>query len=852
VRVPLSWLRDFIRLETDAADRDAVRAIGRALDSLGLVVEGVEHVGEGLGGVVLARVLEIRSIDGADRIRQVLVDAGGAEPSEIVCGASNFAVGDVVPLATVGAELPGGFVIARRKMRGVVSDGMLCSGRELGLDDDASGLLVLASTGEPDAPLPPAMELGAPLAEYLGIVPDAVFDLAIEPNRPDCLSVLGVARDLAAWLSLPFSVDVRPAATAGPPAGSLGSVAVDAPAACPHLLARVLTGVAVVPSPAEVARRLVLAGMRPINAVVDASNYVMLELGQPTHPYDLDRLGGHGIAVRFARSGERLVTLDGTERTLGLHRDALGREIEVEDLVICDAEGLPVGLAGVMGGATSEITRSTTRVMLEVAEFAPLAIGRTAKRQGLRSEASARFERGVDPAGTRRAADRFCELLGAACVAAGVAAPVVAPGDLDEHPRPIEVRTVALGVEGANALLGIALDGPGIAALLEPIGFSVGPSTIAGTLDITVPTFRPDVVREVDVVEEVARHHGYDRIPATVRRSPDVGSLGVAGTLRRRVRRLLSGIGAHEAWTSSIVDPAALARVGSSAPVVRLANPMVQEESVLRAHLLPGLLASLRYNASHRNPSVRLFEIGHVFVADPASDAPLTEREHLGVLLAGDGDDAAAAVRAWRGLEDGLLLEPGALAIDQDLGLVAGAPAVDISVDRRSATDAALLVGLHPARRARLVVGGRAGTAIGALGEVDPDVLEAFGLPAERRAGWIVLDLESLAAVARRDRRARTVSRFPSSDIDLAFVLRDEEPAGELERVLVAAAGDLLESVRLLDVYRGPGVATGSRSLASRLRFRAPDRTLTDVEVAALRSRCIAAAEGELGAVLRA
>lgn len=860
MRVPLSWLREFTPLATDPRDRDAVRELGRVLDSLGLVVEGVEQVGEGLGDVVLARVLEIRAIEGADRIRQVVVDAGGADPLEIVCGATNFAVGDVVPLAKVGAELPGGVSIGRRKMRGIVSDGMLCSGSELGIGDDSSGLLLVASTGAPDGELPRGMELGAPLAEYLGIVPDAVYDLAIEPNRPDCLSVIGVARDLAARLRLPFAVQVAPPRPAGAPAAALASIAVRAPQACHHLLARVVTGVPTAASAPGVARRLVLAGMRPIGAVVDASNYVMLELGQPTHPYDLDKLGGRGIAVRFARPGERLVTLDGTERLLGRHVDATGRVLDVEDLVICDAEDVAIGLAGVMGGASTEIGETTTRVLLEAAVFSPLVVGRAAKRQGLRSEASARFERGVDPAGLERAADRFCELLLDAAAYAGMPAPVVAPGDLDEHPVVIERRRVPLRVERTNALLGTALGAPDIEELLAPIGFVVereadgdggdAPPDGAGArggavLEVTVPTFRPDVAREVDVIEEVARHHGYERIAPTRRRSPNVGSLGAANLTRRRLRRLLNGLGAHEAWTSSIVDPSLHRRTGSDAPVVELANPMVREESALRAHLLPGLLGSLRYNVSHRNPSVRLFEIGHVFTPSSADDGLPDEHEHLGVLLG--GDDAAAAVRAWRVVAEGLLLAPGSVTLEQRRALP---PALD-EAGASEDLPGALLLGTHPTRRALLLAGEGERRGVGAVGEVDPEVLEAFGLASGGRAGWLVLDLDELAALPRRDRRARPVSRFPSSDIDLAFVLSDETPASALEAVLTAAAGELCESVRLLDTYRGPGVPPGTRSLAFRLRFCALDRTLTDAEVAELRARCVQVAGTSLHATLR-
>ncbi|MCU1493743.1 MAG: pheT [Acidimicrobiaceae bacterium] len=858
MRVPLSWLREFTPLPTDARDREAVRRLGRVLDSLGLVVEGIEHVGGGLEDVVLARVLDIRPIEGADRIREVLVDAGGPEPLTIVCGAMNFVTGDVVPLAKVGAELPGGFVIGRRKMRGIVSDGMLCSGPELGIGQDAAGLMLVASTGSPDAPLPAGLELGAPLADYLGIEPDAVFDLAVEPNRPDGLSIIGVARDLAARLGLPFEVSVPSPVTSGPPASELASLELQAPDACRHMLARVVSGVANGVSPPLVARRLLLAGMRPLGAVVDASNYVMLELGQPNHPYDLDTLGGHGLSVRFARPGERLVTLDGTERLLGRHVDALGGVLEVEDLLICDAKDTAVGLAGIMGGAATEIGESTSRVLLEVAEFAPLVVGRTAKRQGVRSEASARFERGIDPAGLERAADRFCELLAAAAAYAGAAAPVVAPGDLDEHPRPSETRRVRLRLARANALLGTALSVSRVQQLLTPIGFGVDPANTGETapdgastpgettgeaaldttvLEVTVPSFRPDVQREVDVVEEIARHHGYERITPTRRRSPNVGNLGARNVTRRRLRRLMTGLGAHEAWTSSIVDPSLHVRAGSHAGVVELANPMVQEESVLRSHLLLGLLGSLRHNVSHRNPAVRLFELGRVFSPSAAGEGLPVEHEHLGLLLGGDGDDASAAVRAWRVLVDGLGLDAAALQLEQG-------PSLGPDVG-------ALAIGVHPSRRGLVLDAATKLQPVAVIGEVDPEVLDSFGLSRDRRVGWMVVDLEQLETLPTRSDLARPVSRFPSSDIDLAFLLGEETPAGDLEEVLRESAGELCESVRLLDAYRGPGVPEGARSLAYRVRFCALDRTLTDVEVAELRARCIAEVESKLPATLR-
>ena len=454
MRVPLSWLCDFAPFEGDPVDLAAV------LDDLGLVVEGIERIGEGLGDVVVARVDELAPIDGADRIRRVVVHDGTA-PIEVVCGAWNFEIGDLVPLAPVGAVLPGGFAIAKRKMKGVVSNGMLCSGRELRLSEDHEGILRLNDV-EGAAP-------GVGLVAALGLEPDVVFDVAVEANRPDAWSIAGVARDLAARLGLPFAVP-EPSGVGHGPAGDggavadLASVTVDDLELCPRFTARVLTGVKVGPSPEWLARRLVLAGMRPINNVVDASNYVMLELGQPTHPYDLDRLPGHGLLVRRARPGETLTTLDGIERTLGRPGPGLGDT--GQDCLICDARGAPVGIGGVMGGASSEIDGGTNRVLLEAAYFVPMAIARTSKRLALRTEASARFERGCDPAGIDRAADRFCELLALTAgptlaVADGV---IDVVGDLPE-PVVLTVRPAKI-----NALLGTSFTAPEVAGLLGPLG----------------------------------------------------------------------------------------------------------------------------------------------------------------------------------------------------------------------------------------------------------------------------------------------------------------------------------------------------------------------------------------------
>jgi len=849
-------LRELTPLETRPTDRAEVAALAADLDALGLVVEGVETVGEGLRDVVLARVLEIAPIEKADRIRRVVVDTGGPEPVEVVCGAWNFDVGDVVVFAPVGAVLPGDFRIERRRMRGVVSNGMICSGRELRLSEDHAGILVLGhgsredlGGGLGDGPAPRAghgLELGLPLVDYLGAgyEPDVVFDLAIEGNRPDCLCVAGIARDIGASHGLPLQLP-EPVVDEGPePASSFASVQVLAPGLCHRLLGKVLLGVSSVASPAMVARRLTLAGMRPIDSVVDASNYVMLELGQPTHPYDLDRLGGHGLRVRPARSGEELVTLDGVSRVLGSRPAKQDDPLSGADCLICDGNDQPVGIAGIMGGQSSEISAEASRVLLEVGSFAPLAVARTARWVGLRTEASVRFERGIDRLGMERAALRFCELVMSAAEAAGVAVPAVASGALDAEPVPYQARRLVVRTERIGSLLGTKLQDAQVGSLLEPLGFvtklPAGPSP-EGVLEVEVPSFRPDVRREVDVAEEVARRIGYQELPTTERRSPYVGRFTELQVLRRRLRRILAGLGAHEAWTMSVVDARDQERGGAVSALVTLLNPMVTEESALRGGLLPGLLAAARHNVGRRQPWLRLFEVGDVFAlpSEPArSDAvgsqvqgePAAmadpelpdERELVGLLLADVDDDARTAMNAWRVISDALRLEP---------------------VEIRPVVKA----GLHPTRTAEIVA---QGIVIGVVGEVDPETLQAFDL-VHSRTGWLELELSKLAAAPRRAVAARPISRFPSSDVDLAFVVAYSVPAASVEATLVEAAGELCESVQLFDVYRGAGVSEGSRSLAYRLRFCALDRTLTDGEIAELRAQCIIAVESRFQATLR-
>jgi phenylalanyl-tRNA synthetase beta chain len=845
VRAPLSWLRDF------APFPDDVGLLRDALDDLGLVVEAIEHVGEGLEDVVVGRVLEIRAIEGADKIRLTIVDGGTTEPLEIVCGATNFEVGDRVPLAPVGAILPGGFTIGQRKLRGVTSNGMLCSGKELGLTDDGAGLLILndESPGEP----------GTPIMEALGLRIDTVFDITVEGNRPDAWCMSGIARDLAGRLDLPFTLPEPPApAASGWPVEEAATASVESPDLCPRLTVTVLRQVAVAPSPPWVAQRLLLAGMRPINNVVDASNYVMLELGQPTHPYDLSLLPGPGLTVRRARSGEKVETLDGVQRTTGEQGRSLGDT--GEDCLICDAEGTPVGIGGIMGGASSEITHTTTEVLLEAAYFAPMAIARTSKRLGLRTEASARFERGVDPWVIEPSVRRFCQLL-----AETVPGLQVADGMLDVRGDVPEPFVVPVPIARVQRQIGVTLGPAEIARLIEPIGFALlerERGADDGVLTVEVPTNRPDIRPAPygidDIIEEIARTFGYSNVPRRVPTWPQPGRLTTRQRARREVKDVLRGLGASEAWTDSFVSESAHDDVDLVGPAVMVANPLDAEKPYLRRSLLPGLLGALAYNAGRRQPDVRLFEVGVVFSHPGAGLARVVERsgaggaqraelpgerELLSAVLAGEGDDARAAVAAWHVLADALRLDDVRMIPPGD-----GAPP---------------LPGLHPTRSAHLMA--RAGSldevAIGAVGEVDPAVAARFDLTraagtatTARRVGWLEVDLGLLLdeeKVPRRVTVGGAVSRFPSSDIDLAFVVEDRYPADALADVLRTSGGELLESVHLFDVYRGAGIDDGSRSLAFRLRFCASDRTLTDEEVGGLRTACISAVAEEFGAVLR-
>ena len=786
MKVLLSWLARFAPFDADPVE------LSQVMDDLGMATEGLRLLS--FDGLVVAKVIETRPHPSADRIQLVDVDSGDGEPLQICCGAFNIASGDLVPLATVGTRMGNGMEIARRKLRGEWSNGMLCSAAELRLGADAAGIMIL----------PESLRVGGSLGAELGLDGDALFDLEINPNRPDAMSIIGVARDLAARLGLPFQLPRPQPAVGDRDVAASVSVEIVDPDLCGRFGAGVLRGVRDVPSPLEVGLRLALCGMRPINAVVDASNFVMLELGIPNHAYDLATVPAGHLRVRRARGGEQLVTLDGVERTVGQG-----------DGLICDRDDRPIGLAGVMGGADTEIGATTTDVLLEAAWWHPASITRTSRQLGLRSEASARFSRGTDPEMIPTAIERFAELLEPLGLTLDRGL-VDERGGLDLPPR------VAVRVPRVNAILGTELTAAQVRDQLEPIGFACRPSPEGpDILEVSIPSWRPDSSTEIDVIEEVARHWGYARIEPTVPRSPYPGSLTAAQRDRRLVAEVLVGLGFDEATPMPFLaaDDSERAGLDDNAPLALL-NPLDAKESVLRTSLRPGLIKAVAYNESHRNRGVWLFEVGHVF-HQPAAGAELpVEREMVAAVMA--GEEAPAAKVALDSLLDALALRSHGL---------------------QSADD---LPGLHPTRGARVVA---ADIAVGVVGELDPAVLEAFGL--DERVATFEIDLGLVLDQSHGETVYRLVSRYPTSDTDLAFVVPDDVAAAQVQATLARAAGEELVRVRLFDVYRGDQVSEGHRSLAFALRLQAADHTLTDAEVGVIRARCIEAVESEHAAELR-
>lgn len=804
LRVSLEWLREYVHFDLDPHE------LAELLTMAGTAVDAVERLGAGLEGLLVGRVMEVRPHPDADRLSVCRVDLGGRQ-AEIVCGAPNVREGMLAPVAPPGVRLPDGSDIGEVVIRGVTSRGMLLSERELGLSDDAAGIMELEGAPEP----------GTPLKVALG-EEDTVLVLEVTPNRPDCLCMLGVAREVAA---LTGGRLVRPSfelRECDPPTGEEVGVEIRDPDLCSRYAARLIEGLSIGASPWWMRRRLRAAGVRPISNVVDITNYVMLEAGQPLHAFDFELIAEGRIVVRRASAGESMVTLDGVERRL-----------TPDDLLICDASG-PVALAGVMGGENTEIGEGTTRVLLESAHFHPAGIMRTSRTQGLSSEASYRFERGVDPSGCVRAADRAAYLM------QELAGGMVRRGAVDARAREIAPLRLDLRVGRAARLIGIDLHEEKARDILVSLELEVkGRREEKGeaVLDLEVPTFRPDLEREIDLVEEIARIYGYHRIPSTLpASSASVGMLSTQQRCRREAARAMAGLGLHEAVTVSFISERWLelldpTRVLFPRRAVRLRNPLSEETAVLRPSLLPGLLEAARFNVNRRITDVHLFEMGRVFLP-AAGEAQPREPLHLACLLTGDWmpkqwDGAAQAVDFFT-----------AKGILERLASSLHVPGLELEREE--------LPFLHPAQScAVLVEGSRAGF----LGLLHPRICDEVDLP----RNTAVMELEfSRLEESRAEPHFREIPRFPTLQMDLAVVVDEEVEARDLETAIREAGGELLYEVRLFDLYRGEQLGEGKKSLAFNLVFCAMDRTLRDEEARSVLEDIVFALERGYGARLRA
>ncbi|MDD2557056.1 MAG: phenylalanine--tRNA ligase subunit beta [Desulfuromonadaceae bacterium] len=798
------WLKEFVDFDLSA------QQLSHQLTMAGLEVEYMQEIGAGLDSVVVARLDSVEPHPQADRLTKCQV-FNGAEVIPVVCGATNHKAGDLVALAQVGTVLPDGLKIKKSKIRGEESRGMLCSVTELGLGKESEGILIL----------PSGLELGTPVFEALGLK-DVRYEIGLTPNRADCLSVLGIAREVAAFTHKPLHLPAR--ATFAPidtEINALTSVSIETPEGCPRYMARLVRGVRVGPSPQWLIQRLEAVGMRSINNIVDVTNYVLMELGHPLHAFDFNRLAGKRIVVRQAAEASSFTTLDGQ-----LH------ELCSEDVVVCDAEK-PIALAGVMGGENSEVTHDTVDILLESAYFDPRSIRRTSKKTGIHSEASHRFERGADIDMVPLALDRAADLIQQICGA------TVLENAIDAYPCPIQKRIIVINRKRTNALLGLELGLEQIEQLLASIGLC--PQRLdMDTTEVTVPTARHDLEREVDLIEEVARLNGYDNIPITMPVSQVVPPIDTHQIdFVRELRNVVVAQGMREIINYSFESTLVYERLCLNADDYRrrhvaVLNPLTEEQSVMRTSLVPAMLDTLGRNLAHKSSDLSLFELRPVFI--PGESAQPDERMNLCFALSGQRER-----QGWAHTN-----------VEVDFYDLKGIAEV---VFERFGLESPVFIPdspepyLHPGKSCSVYCGGRNAIKVGVLGELHPQVQEHYSI--EQPVYIAELDVEKLFARSGQTQTFKPISKFPDSYRDSAFLVKEEITAQQMLEVINNIKVKYLEDVVLFDIYAGKGISEGMKSLALRMRYRSAEKTLAEEEISAMHAKIVKALHQNLGAEIR-
>lgn len=801
--VSYKWLAEYVDLSGVTSDE-----LAEKITRSGIEVEGVDVLNEGMKGVVIGHVVEKEPHPDADKLNKCQVDLGNGEVVQIICGAKNVDKGQKVAVATVGAVLPGNFKIKKAKLRGEVSHGMICSLQELGFE----AKLVAKEYSEGIFVFPSDAEVGADALQQLNR-DDAVLELGLTPNRADALSMLGVAHEVAAILNREVKYPEISYVSTAEKASDAVKIKVEATEDNPLYVAKVIRNVTIAPSPLWMQSRLMAAGIRPHNNVVDITNYVLIEYGQPLHSFDYDRFGSKEILVRRANDGEKIKTLDDQERTL-----------TTDHLVITNGTE-PVALAGVMGGANSEVQSDTKTVLLESALFNGQRIRTASKDHGLRSEASARYEKGVDPKRVHAAAERAAQLI--SLYAGGE----VLEGSGEVQSATFEPAVVKTTVNKINRVLGMDISAEEIKAIFERLGFGV--ETDNSVITVTVPTRRGDITIEEDLVEEVARLYGYDNIPTTLPVGQAIpGRLTDYQEKRRKVRRYLEGSGLYQAITYSLTSEGKAAKYALEASeLTKLALPMSEERSVLRLSLLPHLLDALKYNLARQMDQVALYEIGSVFLSEGKDQQPL-EKERLSAAVTGlwhshswQSEKKPVDFYVVKGIVDGLV---------ELLGLTN-------QIQYKQANRA----GMHPGRTAELFLGDK---LIGFIGQVHPTAQKELDLT---ETYVFELSLVDLLTAAVEETRFEIIPRFPSISRDIALVVDKNVVVGDIEQIITEAGGKLLKDVSVFDLYEGDRLEEGKKSVAFSLRYFDPERTLTDEEVTKTHEKVLNAVEEKLGATLR-